>query len=163
MSGSIFAGAVPYSEAIGRLNTSFVLKRGDLISHDDLARVIQAPYGSTRYHGVISAWTRQVYNDDGLRLSGEGRARGIGIMVCTKSEETELYIEHVRRSHRKTKRAAAGLNGMDIAGMTKDQVDRHNIARRTANDLAMFGATKIKEVPSPQAVKVSNVRLFKSG
>lgn len=162
MDGSVFFGAVPYSEALGRLSATFALKRGDLLTHGQLSEVIQAPAGSNRYRGVIEAWKKRTYSADGMRLSGEGRARGIGIMVCTAAEEKDLYVDHLRGGIKKVKRTAKGLNTMDVSGLDQAQLAHHNIARRVATEIAAHGVTKIKELPSPGAVKPSNIRLFKA-
>ena len=64
---SIFRGAVPYEEALQRLDAAFAPKPGDLITHEELARVIQAEFGSNRYDGVLDSWKRKLHRERGLQ------------------------------------------------------------------------------------------------
>lgn len=159
--GKLFRGAVPYSEALARLNASFSPKAGDILTHQELARVIQAPAGSPRYRGVLAAWMRWMYRTHGLKFSGEGRARGVGVMVCTAREHFALSANHLHQSNRKIGREARELDGIDTKDFSSDELSRHNLARRYAHEAAALGKVRLKEIAAPLPVRAGNVRLLK--
>lgn len=159
--GKVFRGAIPYSEALERLDASFAPKPGDLITHAELARVIQAPAGSQRYHGVLNAWMKRMYRTHGLKFSGEGRARGVGVMVCTSREHFALSANHLHQQNRKIGREARELDGIDTRDFSPEELSRHNLARRYAHESAALGKVKLKEIAPPLPVRADNVRLLK--
>ncbi len=159
--GKIFLGAVPYDEALARLDASFAPKPGDLLTHEELARVIQEPIGSSRYRGVLNAWMKRMYRTRGLKFSGEGRARGIGVMVCTAREHFALSADHLHKQNRKIGCEARELDGIDTREFTSDEISRHNLARRYAHESAALGNVKLREIAAPLPVRAGNVRMLK--
>lgn len=155
----IFKNAIPYDETIARLNTEFSLQPGDLYTHEQLRACVQ-PDSDARYRGVLSSWMRRLWREKGIRLSGEGRARGIGVMVCLASEHSALEVNHLFQGARKIKRSAKGLDRVDVQALGPDQLVRHNIARQLAHALSSE-TSRLKDIPAPQAVKAHNVRMFK--
>jgi hypothetical protein len=159
--GSVFRGAVPYSEALARLDASFAPKPGDLLTHAEMARVIQSPADSSRYRGVLTAWMKRMYRTRGLKFSGEGRARGVGVMVCTAHEHFDLSASHLRQQTRRIGKEARELDGIDTRDFSADEISRHNLARRYAHEAAAIGRVKLKEIAPPLPTREGNVRVFK--
>jgi len=157
---SFFPNAIPCDETLARLNARFAPKPGDLITHEQMRAEIQPP-DENRYRTVLVAWKRQLYRERRLRLSGQGRARGIGILVCTTHENIELGIHGLHQASRKLRREARGLDDIDSRGLPADEVERFNIARRLAHAMASDIARNLKEIPPPQPTQPDNVRLFK--
>lgn len=154
--------AIPYDETLARLNRAFILKPGDVITHDQLRAVIQAE-SESRYRGVLAAWKRQVAREGAVILSGEGRARGIGLMVCSPQEESNLHINHGYRGARKIKRSVKGLDDVETSSFSPEELNRHNIARRYMSEAAA-ATNKFRNIPppkAPQPTQSDNVRLFK--
>lgn len=153
--------AIPYTETLARLNAEFPLKPGDLYMHDQLRAVIQ-PESENRYRGVLNAWKRQVAREGKRTLSGEGRARGIGIMVCTAREASDLRIGHGQQGARKLRHAARALDDIETQTFNPDELKRHNLARQLMHTAAAE-TNKFRNIPPPQAVRSDNVRLLRSG
>ncbi len=153
--------AIPYDETLKRLNGKFQLRPGDLITHEQLNAIIQ-PASENRYRGVIATWKRQVAKNGKVYLSGSGRARGIGLAVCTESEKTDLGIDHMRKGRKSLGRAKKTLDDVKPELMSSEDSVRFNLARRF-NAVALSETDKFKEIAAPKAVRADNVRLLKKG
>jgi hypothetical protein len=160
MRSSIFNGRVPYDEALHRLNAEFSPKPGDLLTHEDLAKVVQEPKDSFRYRGVIQAWIRQ-RRRLGVILSGEGRARGIGLMCCLPNETADIGKQKLRTTGKVLKRQAAIMDITDTAKLNQQQLDEFNLTRRAVHLGAAEIAAAQKTLKPPPAVSGDNVRLLK--
>jgi hypothetical protein len=147
--------AVPYAPTIERLNQTFLPKPGDLFTHEQLRALIQ-PHSENRYRGILAAWKRDVKRRSNYRLSGQGRARGIGIMCCDNNERSDLAISDTRAGFKKVKRSSKEFSYVDTTGFTQEQLTRHNISQRWA--MAIEGVKKTREPPTPGPAWPGNMR-----
>lgn len=143
---------VSYAPDIKKLNTTFDVKKGDLVTHEQIATVIGARYGSPRHRGVIYAWRKHLYRTNRLNSSGEGRARGVGVAFLTDSESNDSLPIDVNKIRRGARRSSAKADAIDPTNFTTNyEHERYNINRRELHNLhvASQAATKIMAGPKP--------------
>jgi hypothetical protein len=152
---------IPYADAVARVMAAFSPKTGDILTHEQLRAVIQAS-DENRYRGVLAACVRAWLKKPGLRPSGRGRARGVGIAFLTGREDVVLLdkkSEHVATAE--TSRAKYA-DTVDTDGFTEAEKAQHLLRRRLLHENAKALVNAKKEIAAlPPVVGADNVRLFK--
>jgi len=84
----------PVAPQVRQLHERFgVVKRGDKILNEDIAKVIGEPWNSTRYKTVVGSWRKEVFDNTGIWLVAMPR---VGYEAPTDS----LQVGNAARGHR---------------------------------------------------------------
>lgn len=150
---------IPYAEALDRLNLAFKPKAGDIITHDALKAVIQAD--ETRYRGVLAAWRKEL-RKRGLRTTGMGAARGIGVLFLTGQQDVANLDRRMFGLGRAATRVANETTEVDTSGFTEDELAQHALRKRLASETASHIKRANKILHEPPQITADNVRVLKS-
>ncbi len=93
-----FFGGVPTDPEINRLKAHFPpgdLFEGRIITHDQVAEIIHAPYGSSRYKTVTTRWRNQVTRNYGIMV---GSVAGVGFKILNDAEKVDQQARHLKSS-----------------------------------------------------------------
>ncbi len=142
--GKVFFGGMPIKPDVDRLLSVFSkITHGDVIKHEDVARVIGQPYKSNRYRGVVAAWINSVRTQTAMQIVGEF---GVGFRVLTHDEASkrgDKYLKHIRRTAYK----GSVLNdAVDTNQLSEQGKSQHQIRRRHLHLLADMAQTARREV-----------------
>jgi hypothetical protein len=155
-----FQKGIPYTDALLRLNQAFRPKPGDLITHEALRAVIQAD--ESRYRGILAAWRKEL-QAAGLRPTGQGRARGIGIAFLDGRQDMATIDHETVLAGRTTKRLCKRSENIDTTGFSDDELAHRNLQRRLLSEQARSFDRANKELRTPPpAVTGDNVRVLKT-
>lgn len=154
-----FQKGIPYAETLQRLDRAFSPKTGDLFTHDQLNAIIQAD--PIRYRGILNAWMRDL-RARGLRPTGMGRARGIGIVFLDGREDVADIDHRMILSGRAVKRLAKRADTADTTIFTEPELAQHNLRRRLVGAAAAEIDKSNKELKAPPAIVGDNVRVLKT-
>lgn len=137
MSNNLFFGGVPTEPDVKKLLEAWPLEqlnrdRGKVITHKEIARVIEEAVRSNRYRTVVTAWRKHLETnaDVSLRIVAE---RSVGYRVLHEHERTDHGLRDAKTATRGLKRAAVRVNMVDVTKLDDAQTKRHDhIARGLA-------------------------------
>lgn len=150
-----------FDEDIRALNEHVPLVSGEVIKHETIAAAVGInDTKSPRYRGLISAWRRHLARFKGIELSGQGRAHGIGLLVCKASDQIELRkTDHVHLD-RKVRRIGKKVEMIDATSLDERGRGELMLVRRATDDLRSATKAARKILREPPAVEATNVRVF---
>ena len=98
----VLNGGVTTQFDVKKLLEQFPTNPGDLIEHDDIARVIGAPWKSSRYGAVVTAWKKALVRERNVDVEA---VPGVGYRVLKDVERMKSAGGNFVRGARQFKRA----------------------------------------------------------
>lgn len=154
-----FQKGIPYTDALLRLNQAFKPKPGDLITHEALRAVIQAE--ESRYRGILAAWKKEL-QAAGLRPTGQGRARGVGVAFLDGRQDMAAIDHGIALAGRTTKRLCKRAGRVDTTGFSEEDLAHKNLQQRLLSEQVRSFDRANKELRAPPAVTGDNIRVLKT-
>lgn len=142
----LFLGGVPTEPDVRRLSEAFpMLKSGDEVHHEDVAKAIGVEPATGRYKSVTSAWRKHLLKVNNLRLSS---IPGVGFRVLDGMDRITDDIKRYGRGAKQIRKAADDVRRVEIGKLpqneqrTAEHVLRHMEAsadhlRRASKEIAI--------------------------
>ncbi len=154
-----FRGGMPYEPDVSRLMETFPvlnLKEGQVISHEELEKILKYKHGSQRYYGVINSWAKKIESENDIVLEWK---LGIGLKVLLPHERLQSSEGKIKRGIKATKRGISSLSRvqrerLDEAGKQRyDHIGRASLMLKNAVDAAKnqlkCELPAVKSLPKP--------------
>lgn len=118
------------------------------IEYAEVAELISARRGSSRFKTVTDAWRRRVWREQRVRI---GTVAGRAFKVLSASDASLFEGNGVRVGARRIVRGARHLSLIDAAPMNERERDAHTHRRKVAVAMAEDVQTRAKELAPPRA------------
>lgn len=154
-----FIKTVANAEALERLDRAFQPKAGDLITYDAM-RAVVGFNDERHFRYIVAAWIR-ILRRRGLKPTGSGRARGVGIYFLTGIEDAAEIDHRFGLEGKRLKRLAVRTADVDTTGFTPAQIDRHELRKRLTDAARREVERNNRELNAPPPVSGDNVRTLR--
>jgi hypothetical protein len=158
---SVFRGGLPTRTGRNKLVEAFKgRKPGDLITHDEVSKVIDTPPKTAHYDAVTGAWRRYMFSNYNLRIVRRGRGRGVGFAVLNSEELTESGAGRFKQMIHSANEGMSDLQVADTSQLSGDTLAKYNLTRRLLSETGAV-LQNAKDTLHPKlSAKTSNIRLI---
>jgi hypothetical protein len=98
------------------------IQRGQLITHDEIEKVIRHKRDSNRYKTVTSRWRKEVENERGIVIDGRGEAQGVGFRALLDGEQVKFGVNQRKASQRRIRRWHGAVSRVDEAKLSDSEL-----------------------------------------
>lgn len=123
-----FFGGLPTGPDVKRImdQVDAGSKRGEIVKHDEVEKIIKVSRDENRYKTVTNAWRRKVLSESGVKIVGDRPdVVGVGFAVLTNKEQ---IAEAERQYGKGRRRVRDGWKTVSLTG--EDGLDEASLKRR---------------------------------
>ena len=150
MSQEQYFGGIPTEPDVNRLRDQFPdsgMESGQVISYEEVERLIDCRKGSARFQTVTSRWRRLVERETGRIIIGT--ERGVGFKVLDNQQKLNLSSDTFRQAIRRSRRAYQVTGRINLRQLSEDERQRLlGIQQRTAAVVATAQIQSTTDLPS---------------
>lgn len=143
----LYRGAIPTEPDVNALMEQIgVPEEGSQISYDQITKVIGVDRKTSRWHSVVSAWRKELLDNNGIVLKAIANE---GFDVLTDNGKAGAVMEYVgraRNAFRRADKVARRVNPAKLADDKRAAFDHYGKIRATL-ELAEKTAAKAVEYP----------------
>lgn len=151
MTTQLYFGGLTTDPQIRRLSEHYSdisSRRGTVIPHEEIEKLIEAERGSNRYRTITNRWRRRVERETGIVIAGTGDAVGVGFRVLTDDEQVGFGVSQRVSAGRRIRRWHTVVSNVNT--------DRLSPAMKAVRDFEVSAAARMhlamtqvrKELPS---------------
>lgn len=144
MSSSVYFGGRPTGPDVDKLLKAFEdVKPGEVVRHEEIARVLDAKVGSTRYKTVQTRWRAALFDDRNQATVAEP---GIGIRFLRENEraaDAKRTAVHGTRKIRRAHSKASAIRLQDLE--TEREKTAAVLTQRVLEGMAKGARDALKE------------------
>lgn len=147
----VFFGGVPTAADVKKLKEALSadLKVDQVIPHEQIEAVIALKRTTSRYRTVVSAWRRQLLDEQNVDLDS---IAGVGYLVLTEPERVRVSIRDHRRGTRKVSRSVGRMARV----RTETLPDAERVQAEHASRLMQGSLVALRSATKEIAVRFSS-------
>lgn len=115
---------------------------GDVISFDDIGKIINQKYGSVKYNDILQSARKQLITTGHMIVN----VRGIGYKVCYPDNYTVEGIRYMRQGAQRIDRGTKILNHAPVNDMSQNAREAYNRVNDRMNRLQAVIASSSVEI-----------------
>lgn len=146
----LFLGGVSTDAELSALTTKYQgMNPGDEVTYEDIERIINTAYGTTRFKTVVDRFKRAMFLHHNVELTV---IRGVGYRASTAKERLDNGVTRVSRAFKQTRIAAVRVSAIPDSELTALEQSRKTHVQVVLAKVVNATNTAVREIAPPRAI-----------